>query len=130
MRDAGIMITKELAQTGVYLPEIGMGTSQYQAGPTLLRRGLDAGALFLDTAESSGTEEVVGGAVKGRGDRFFVATKVSPQNFRGADLRRSVDSSLKRLEMETIDLLQLHQPNTAIPIEETVGAVTDLIAAG
>jgi diketogulonate reductase-like aldo/keto reductase len=124
------MITKELAQTGVSVPEIGMGTSNYHAGPPLLRRGLDAGALFIDTAESYGTEDVVGEAVKGQRDRVFIATKVSPQNFRSPDLRRSVDSSLKRLGIDTIDLLQLHRPNSAIPIEETEGAVTHLIAAG
>jgi diketogulonate reductase-like aldo/keto reductase len=86
--------------------------------------------LFIDTAESYGTEPVVGEAVRGLRDRVFIATKVSPQNFRSADLRNSVDSSLQRLGTDVIDLLQLHEPNPSIPIEETMGAMADLVDAG
>ena len=124
------MLLKELARTGVLIPEIGMGTSGYCAGPGALRKGLEAGALFVDTAESYGTEPVVGEALVGLRDRVFIATKVSPQNFSDADLRKSVDSSLQRLGVDTIDLLQLHRPNPSIPIEETMGAMADLIVAG
>ena len=124
------MMTKELARSGALLPEIGMGTSNYHAGPQVLRSGLEAGARFIDTAESYGTDHIVGEAVKGLRDRVFIATKVSPQNFRAPDLRRSVDASLVRLGIDTIDLLQLHYPNPAIPMEETVGALTGLIVAG
>ena len=87
------MLLKELARTGVLIPEIGMGTSGYCAGPGALRKGLEAGALFVDTAESYGTEPVVGEALVGLRDRVFIATKVSPQNFSDADLRKSVDSN-------------------------------------
>ena len=86
------MIVTELAKTGVFIPEVGIGTWNYQAGPGPLRKGLEAGAVFIDTAESYGTETVVGEAVRGMRDRVFIATKVSPQNFQRADLRRSVDS--------------------------------------
>ena len=54
------MVTKELGSTGVLLPEIGLGTGLYHGGPSPLRKGLEAGALFIDTAESYGTETVVG----------------------------------------------------------------------
>jgi diketogulonate reductase-like aldo/keto reductase len=124
------MILKELARTGVRIPEVGLGTAQYRAGPLLLRKGLEKGALFIDTAESYGTDVVVGEAVKGMRDRVFIATKVSPQNFRAADLRKSADSSLLRLGTDTIDLLQLHHPNPEIPIEEPMGALSDLIDQG
>ena len=124
------MLLKELAHTGVSIPEIGIGTSNYQAGPRLLRQGLEAGALFLDTAESYGTEGIVGESVKGIRERVFIATKVSPEHFRDADLRRSVDASLMRMGIETIDLLQLHYPNPAISIAETIGAMRDLVTAG
>lgn len=124
------MLLKELARTSVFLPEIGIGLYGYRAGPQVLRQGLEAGALFLDTAESYGTEEVAGAAVRGMRERVFVATKVSPQNFRDAAFRQSVDASLKRLQIETIDLLQLHHPNPAVPIAETLGAATDLVRAG
>lgn len=125
-----IMIVTELAKTGVFLPEIGIGTWEYHAGPLPLRKGLEAGALFIDTAESYGSEPVVGEAVQGLRDRVFLATKVSPQNFRPADLRRSVEASLKRLRTDCVDLLQLHEPNPDIPIHDTMGAVAELIAAG
>src|SRR5579872_4912275 len=124
------MQLKELAQTGVFLPEIGIGLSGYRAGPQVLRQGIEAGAVFLDTAESYGTEEVAGEAVRGLRERVFIATKVSPENFRDAAFRRSVDASLRRLRMETIDLLQLHQPNPAVPVAETLGAAADLVRAG
>lgn len=124
------MDTKELGATGVLLPEAGIGTWNYHAGPEPLRRGLEAGATFLDTAESYGTEEAVGEALRGFGGRVFVATKVSPENFRAADLRRSVDASLSRLGIEQIDLLQLHEPNPEIPIGETMSAVAGAITAG
>lgn len=124
------MIVTELAKTGVFIPEIGLGTWEYHAGPLPLRKGLDAGALFIDTAESYGSESVVGEAVRGLRDRVFLATKVSPQNFRPADLSRSVEASLKRLGTDFVDLLQLHEPNSAIPIDETMGAVAKLITAG
>jgi diketogulonate reductase-like aldo/keto reductase len=124
------MITKELGRTGVFIPEVGIGTWNYHAGPLPLRSGLEAGAHFIDTAESYGTEDMVREAVDGRRDRVFIATKVSPQNFRSQDLRKSVDASLLRLGIDTIDLLQLHEPNPSIPIEETMGAMADLVDAG
>ena len=124
------MVTKELGSTGVLLPEIGLGTGLYHGGPDPLRKGLEAGALFIDTAESYGTETVVGEAVRGMRDRVFIATKVSPQNFREEDLKRSADASLKKLGIDSIDLFQLHWPNQSIPIEETMGAMADLVDAG
>jgi len=124
------VILTELAKTGVSIPEIGLGTWEYRAGPQPLRKGLEAGALFIDTAESYGSEPAVGEAVRGIRDRVFIATKVSPQNFRPADLRRSVEASLKRLDTDFVDLLQLHEPNPAIPIDDTMGAIAELITAG
>ena len=124
------MISKELGTTGVSLPEIGLGTWEYRAGPEPLRRGLQAGALFIDTAESYGTEPVVAEAIAGIRDKVFLATKISPQNFRKDALLRSAEDCLRRLRVHCIDLLQLHQPNPAVPIEETMGAMTRLVDAG
>jgi len=124
------MIQKELGRTGILIPELGIGTWNYHAGPLILRKGLDLGALFIDTAESYGTEPVVGDALRGIRDRVFLATKVSPKNFRSNDLRRSADRSLQRLGTDRIDLLQLHEPNPSIPIEETLGAMADLVDRG
>jgi diketogulonate reductase-like aldo/keto reductase len=124
------MIHKELGRTGILIPELGIGTWNYHAGPTILRKGLESGALFIDTAESYGTEVVVGEALRGIRDRVFLATKVSPKNFRSDDLRRSADRSLRRLGTDRIDLLQLHEPNPSIPIEDTMGAMGDLVDRG
>lgn len=57
---------KELGSTGVHIPEIGLGTSDYRGGPAPLRAGLETGARFIDTAESYGTEPVVAEAIRGR----------------------------------------------------------------
>ncbi len=124
------MTYKQLGRTATLIPEVGIGTWNYHAGPLPLRRGLESGALFVDTAESYGTEYIVREAVHGMRDRVFIATKVSPQNFRPVDLRKSVDASLRNLGTETIDLLQLHEPNPSIPIGETMEALAGLVDAG
>jgi diketogulonate reductase-like aldo/keto reductase len=124
------MNKKELGTTGVFIPEVGIGTSDYHAGAEPLRRGLEAGALFIDTAESYGTEPVVGEAIAGMRDKVFVATKISPQNFRSGALVRAAEGCLQRLRVDTIDLLQLHAPSPSIPITETMGAMTALVDAG
>jgi len=124
------MFSKELGNTGVQIPEVGLGTWRYHAGPDPLRKGLDAGALFIDTAESYGTEPTVAEAIAGRRDGVFLATKVSQEHFRRADVLAAADNSLRRLRTDYIDLYQLHEPNPAIPLEETLGAMEELADAG
>jgi diketogulonate reductase-like aldo/keto reductase len=125
-----IMQQRELGQTGVRLPEIGLGTWDYHGGIEPLRRGLEMGALFIDTAESYGTETVVADVIHGVRNRVFLATKVSPHHFRRADVVRAADDSLRRLRTDHIDLYQLHEPNHRIPVEETLGAMEELVDAG
>jgi diketogulonate reductase-like aldo/keto reductase len=91
---------------------------------------LDAGAFFIDTAESYGTEAVVGEAVAGDRNRVFIATKVSPEHFRFDSVLKAADSSLKRLGTDWIDLYQLHWPSDTVPIEETIAAMEQLVSAG
>jgi diketogulonate reductase-like aldo/keto reductase len=124
------MNQKELGKTGVLLPEIGLGTWQYHDGVELIKKAVDLGLSLIDTAESYGTEEIVGDAVKHLRDRVFIATKVSPRHFRRSDVLMAADKSLERLRTDYIDLYQLHWPNCAIPIEETLGAMEDLVDAG
>ncbi len=124
------MNRKPLGQTGVMLPEIGLGTWSYQAGPETLRRGLDAGALFVDTAESYGSEAVVGEAIAGQRERVFLATKVSRANLRREAVLQAAEASLRRLRTDHIDLYQIHEPNKEIPVEETLGAMEELVKAG
>lgn len=124
------MLTKELGRTGLRIPEIGLGTWDYHGGPEPLRSGFAAGALFVDTAESYGTEPVVADALAGRRDSVFLASKVSPQNFRHAAVLHAADASLQRLRTDHLDLYQLHQPNDSVPIEETMAAMEELVDAG
>lgn len=121
---------KLLGNTGVQLPEVGLGTAGYHAGSEPLRRGLEAGALFIDTAEAYGSEPVVAEAIRGVREQVFLATKVSPEHFRRAELRRAADQSLRQLRTDRIDLYQLHKPNPSIPVEETMAAMEELVDEG
>ncbi|OZB77195.1 MAG: aldo/keto reductase, partial [Thiomonas sp. 14-64-326] len=108
-----------------------------------LRRALDLGVNFLDTADMYGVgrnEVLVGRAIKGRRDEVFLATKFG--NMRGPNgeflgvngrpdyVRQSCEASLKRLGVDVIDLYYQHRVDPEVPIEETVGAMADLVRAG
>ncbi|MDE2836739.1 MAG: aldo/keto reductase [Chloroflexota bacterium] len=124
------MDTKPLGKSGVELPEIGLGTWEFSGEAAVIHRAIELGSFLLDTAESYGTEERVGKAIAGRRDEVFLATKVSPWHFHHADVLAACDRSLKALGVDTIDLYQLHAPSKDVPIEETMGAMADLVAAG
>lgn len=124
------MIWKRLSETGVSIPEIGLGTWNYRGGVEPLRAGFEAGALFVDTAESYGSEGVVGRALNGMRNSVFVASKVSLSHFAFDDVLKSADESLRRLGLDHIDLYQLHEPSRAVPIEETMAAMEQLAEAG
>ena len=121
---------KQLGRTGVQVPEIGLGTHRFMGGVEPLRRGIEAGAAFVDTAEAYGTETVVGQAVAGCRDRVLIATKVSPAHLHFKDVIAAADRSLKLLNTDYIDLYQIHHFNPAIPLSETLGAMQDLINSG
>ena len=121
---------KQLGTTDVQVPEIGLGTWAYTGGAEPLRRGVELGAFHIDTAEFYDTEEDVGRAIRDIRDRVFLATKVSPEHLRTADVLRAADRSLQRLGVDWIDLYQVHWPNPSIPIEETMSAMDSLVEAG
>jgi diketogulonate reductase-like aldo/keto reductase len=121
---------KELAATGVKVPEIGLGTWEYRGGAAPIEKAVELGACLIDTAEMYGTEEAVGGAIKGMRDKVFIATKVSGNHLRYNELLRAAEASLKRLAIDTIDLYQVHWPDPAVPIFETMGAMEKLVDAG
>ncbi|MBN6042144.1 aldo/keto reductase [Amycolatopsis sp. 195334CR] len=106
-----------------------------------IRRALDLGVTHLDTAEVYGpyvNEELVGRAIRGRRDEVVVATKfglVSHTGRPGPDstptnVRAAVDGSLSRLGIDHIDLYYQHRVDPGTPIEETVGALSELVSAG
>jgi aryl-alcohol dehydrogenase-like predicted oxidoreductase len=107
----------------------------------IIHAALDGGINFVDTADvySAGeSEQIVGRALKGRRDEVILATKVHGEmgpglNDRGNSrvwIARAVDSSLRRLETDHIDLYQIHRPEPDADIEETLGAMTDLQRQG
>jgi aryl-alcohol dehydrogenase-like predicted oxidoreductase len=120
------------------------GSGDEASGLETIRRALELGITFLDTAEVYGpytNEELVGRAVAGRRDRFEIATKfgfaIDPEqpSDRNADgrpenVRRACEGSLKRLGIDYIDLYYQHRVDPGVPIEETVGAMAELVEAG
>ena len=123
------MDTKPLGKSGVRAPEVGFGTWKFNGNAAVIHRAIELGSFLIDTAESYRTEERVGKAIAGRRDDVLVATKVSAEHLRYADVITACDRSLKRLGIDTIDLYQLHAPSARIPIEETMRAMADLVAA-
>ena len=133
---------RELGRTGEKVPTIGMGTwgmgsyssSEERAHQVqALRRGIELGMTLIDTAEmyaSGRSEEVVGEAVRGNRSGVFIATKVSPEHLLRADVMKACEASLRRLGTSCIDLYQVHWPNRAIPIKETMAAMEDLVSQG
>jgi len=107
------------------------GAADEAEGLRAVNRALDLGITLIDTAESYGdgaNEELVGRAIAGRRDEVVLATKSS----RGSreHLHRAIDASLARLGVDHVDVYYLHRVDGAVPIEESVGAMADLVAAG
>jgi aryl-alcohol dehydrogenase-like predicted oxidoreductase len=110
----------------------------------VIHRAAEIGVTLLDTADMYGpytNEELVGRAIAGRRDDYFVATKcglvvddadeyVLAKNGRPEHVREAVDGSLRRLGIDVIDLYQLHRVDPEVPLEETWGAMAELVAAG
>ncbi len=121
---------KTFGNTGVKIPEVGLGTWNYGAGTEPLEAGIKLGARFIDTAEGYGTERVSGEAVKRSGEDVFLATKVSGNNLGYDDVLRAADESLSKLGKDTIDLYQIHWPNPVFPLKETMRAMQKLVDSG
>lgn len=124
------MELKPLGNADVMVPEIGLGTWNYSGGVEPLRRGIEMGAFLIDTAEGYSTEGVVGRAIKGIRNRVFVATKVSGRHLRYEEVLKAAEGSLRLLDIDYIDLYQIHWPNSSIPIKETMCAMEDLVDSG
>jgi aryl-alcohol dehydrogenase-like predicted oxidoreductase len=144
------MEQRHLGRTGVSVSKLCLGTMMFGAWGNpdhedsirIFHAALDAGINFVDTADvySAGEcEEIVGKALAGgRRDDVVLATKVGfptgdDPNRRGASRRRivkGVEDSLRRLDTDWIDLYQIHRPDPHTDVEETLGALTDLVQQG
>jgi aryl-alcohol dehydrogenase-like predicted oxidoreductase len=140
---------RPLGRTGVSVSKLCLGTMMFGAWGNpdhdesirIIHAALDAGIDFVDTADvySQGeSEEIVGKALAGRRDQVVLATKFWGQmgegeNRRGGSRRwivRAVEDSLRRLDTDWIDLYQVHRPTLDTDLEETLGALTDLVREG
>jgi aryl-alcohol dehydrogenase-like predicted oxidoreductase len=148
------MQTRELGRSGLQVSAIGLGCMgisfsyatklSKEEGVKLIRDAVERGVTFFDTAEVYGpfeNEEVVGEALRSFRDRVVIATKFgfdidfSTGENRGVDsrperIRQAVEGSLKRLQVDTIDLLYQHRVDPNVPIEDVAGTVRDLIGEG
>jgi aryl-alcohol dehydrogenase-like predicted oxidoreductase len=141
------MRTRLLGDGGPEVTVIGLGTNNfgrrcdYPQTVAVIDAALEAGVLLIDTADIYGqgmSEEYIGRALEGRRDRVLIATKFGkpmderPEERRGSPdyIQWAVESSLRRLRTDVIDVYQLHEPDPVTPIEETLGALNDLVHEG
>ncbi|UWN49692.1 General stress protein 69 [Alcanivorax sp. ALC70] len=147
------MQQRQLGRDGPLVSALGLGCMGMSAfyghrddreSIATLHAALDAGVNLIDTADMYGphtNEELVGRAIADRRDRVFLATKFgvvldpSDPHARGVDgrpeyVRRAVEGSLRRLGVDHIDLYYQHRIDPAVPIEDTVGAMADLVREG
>lgn len=112
---------------GGTMPAIGFGTSQLGDCADIVATALKLGYRHIDTAWKYGSEEGVGKGIRLSGvprSEIFVTTKVSHEYLREADFARSVDESLKRLQVDYVDMLDVHWPSPEkVPLKETMGAL-------
>ena len=112
---------------GAVVPVIGYGTMLLPQRPAeLVAAAIAAGYRAIDTARKYGTEQFVGEGIRAskiaRGE-LFVTTKVTEENAREADFMRSIESSLKTLGLDYVDLLLVHWPQPNVPFKEILGAL-------
>ncbi|HUY98073.1 MAG TPA: aldo/keto reductase [Verrucomicrobiae bacterium] len=142
------MRSRPLGRGGPQVSEVGIGCNNFgaridaDAARAVVDAALDHGVTLFDTADIYGggeSERFLGRALRGRRDRVLIATKfgmampgTDPAQARGAPLyiRAAVEASLRRLDVEVIDLYQIHCPDPQTPIAETLATLHELVAAG
>ena len=118
-----------LSAHGAQIPAVGYGTMLFPAperAVELIVYSLECGYRHIDTARKYGSEEWVGEGIRASGlprKDICVTTKVTEENAKADDFTRSVDTSLKTLGLDYVDLLLIHWPQPKVPLEETLGAL-------
>lgn len=138
------MQLRRLGRTGLKVSEIGLGTMMFgektdeTESVRIIHQALDAGVNLIDVADvyaGGESERIVGVALQGRRHQAVVATKVGRATPLGEGLSRrniflAVEASLRRLQTDYIDLYQVHRWDSQTPLEETLGALSDLVHQG
>ena len=139
------MRTRRLGSSDLEVTVVGLGCNNFggrideEASRAVIDAALDAGVTFFDTADvyghKGGSEEIIGRALAGRRDRVILATKFGHgdgEAARGARpyIRKAAEASLRRLQTDWIDLYQYHLPDGVTPVEETLGALEELVQEG
>jgi aryl-alcohol dehydrogenase-like predicted oxidoreductase len=141
------MKTRKLGDGGPDVTVVGLGTNNfggridYEQSLAVIDAALEEGINLIDTADIYGqgtSEEFIGRALEGRRDRALIATKFGNEMSDGPNVPRgsrdyirwAVDASLKRLRTDVIDVYQMHVPDPETPIEETLGALHELVQEG
>lgn len=138
--EKNMIATRNLGQGHVQVGSIALGAMAFAGwygssddddGVRAIQHAIDEGINFIDTAEVYGrgkSEALVGQAVRGRRDRAVVATKASSGS--PAYLHEAIDRSLKHLGLDHVDLYYLHRVDAGVPIEDSVGAMAEMVRAG
>lgn len=139
---------RHLGRSGLEVSVVGLGCNNFgmrcdfDQSEAVVNHALDAGITLLDTADVYGgqgkSEEFLGKILKGKRDRVIIATKFASKMGEGPHkaggsrkyIIDAVEDSLRRLQTDYIDLYQMHRPDPATPIEETLRALDDLVSAG
>jgi aryl-alcohol dehydrogenase-like predicted oxidoreductase len=137
--------TRRVGDSDLVVSVVGLGTNNFGSRldlgqtRTVIDAALEAGVTFIDTADVYGgndSERFIGEALKGRRDRVALATKFGGGQEKGrgggsrSHILAAIDASLERLQTDWIDLYQYHFPDETTPLEETLGALNELVQAG
>jgi aryl-alcohol dehydrogenase-like predicted oxidoreductase len=146
-RKVSVVDYRTLKHTDVKVSRLCLGTMTFgkpadqTTATRMVNRCIDAGINFVDTAniyQAGLAESMLGEAIRGKRDKLILATKVRGQMGESPDesglskraIFRAIDDSLKRLKVDYVDLYYLHQPDHAVPIEDTLGAIEELVSRG
>ena len=141
------MRTRRLGSSDLEVTVVGLGCNNFggrideAASRAVIDAALDAGVTYFDTADiygnKGGSEEIIGRALAGRRDRVVLATKFGHdmedgETARGARpyIRKAIEASLRRLQTDRVDLYQYHRPDGVTPVEDTLGALHELVQEG
>src|SRR5215510_3977707 len=139
------MRERRVGRSGLVVSVVGLGTNNFgwrldeERAVAVVQAAVDAGVTLFDTAETYGdgaSERFLGRALAGRREEVVIATKfgwaceTDPPGGSAANVRRAIEGSLERLGTDYVDLYQYHRPDGVTPLEETLGALEELVEAG